>query len=260
MWTIWQRAGNEYYIDNMDEAALRHSMRTGTDREAFAAALDEKGIMFARASKEEAATSHREASLARAAGNYAPRFKQDEIVIGTEPRLEYRREGAPIEPRRVYKLDQSLAQKFVESLGTEGKLQSIGATLKASDERAQQRAAEKDELRLERATDIYDRAPTRGKEGILAPAAELSDTAARALGDVLNAGVSTAGFLFSIFDPRKSPSQLRTEAIKAEVEREVQAEAQIDFSNYKAERAQEQRNEQERQAARDRERENERQR
>ena len=148
----------------------------------------------------------------------------------------------------------------MESLGTESKLQSIGATLKASDERAQQRAAEKDELRLERATNIFDKAPTRGKEGILAPAADLGDTAGRALGDVLNAGVSTAGFLFSLIDPQKSPSQLRTEAIKAEVEREVQAEAQIDFSNYRTERAQEQRNEQERQAARDRERENDRQR
>ena len=95
----------------------------------------------------------------------------------------------------------SLAQKFVETLGTEGKLQSIGATLKASDERAQQRAAEKDELRLERATNIFDKAPTRGKEGILTPAAVLSDTAGRVMGDVLNAGVSTAGFLFSLIDP-----------------------------------------------------------
>ena len=124
-------------------------------KEEFAAMLDDRGILFARASKEEADRSHRQAELARAADNYAPRFREGEIVIVIEARLERKAEPA----RRVYKLDQSIAEKFVTRLDIGDKLQSIEATLKASDERQQLRREERTAERMERAADIYDRAP-----------------------------------------------------------------------------------------------------
>jgi hypothetical protein len=239
---------------------LPRDVRLGTDPDAFAAALDDHGIMFARATKEEAADSHRKAAFARETGNYTPRFKEGEILIVTEGQYDYRREGQIIAARRVHKLDPSLAEKFVRTLGTADKLQSIAATLKASDERAQLRRDERKEARLERAGKINDRAAQSGSD----PLPGLLNVANRVAGDVFEAAIeptiSAASLLFSFFDPQKTPGQLRKEAIQAEAQREVQADAQIDFSRYTAEQAQEQRNDQQEQAARDRQRENERER
>jgi hypothetical protein len=59
------------------------------------------------------------------------RFKEGEIVIVTEARPEYRRNGELTERSRVYQLDQSLAYKFVKVLDGLDKLQGIDATIKA---------------------------------------------------------------------------------------------------------------------------------
>ena len=77
--------------------------------------------------------------------------RKREIVAVTGPRLEYRRNGEMIEPRRVYKLDQSLAKKFVATLDNRSKLQGIDATKQALNERAQERSAHWQSLRLENA-------------------------------------------------------------------------------------------------------------
>ena len=138
VWTAWQQSDNA---------------------KAFAAALDDKGIAFAKVTQEEAYRSHRAADFAKEVGNRGQRFKEGEIVMVTEPGLEYRREGEIAKPRsRIHKLDQSLAEKFVKGLGTGDTLQSIDATIKASDQRAQQRSADWQAIRLERATNIR-RAP-----------------------------------------------------------------------------------------------------
>jgi hypothetical protein len=138
-------------------------------------------------------------------------------------------------------------------------LKGIEATKTILDVSAQERAAYWDDIRLERATEIYDRAPKRGKnDSILASAAALGKTGGRAIAEAFDMGVNAAGLLFSLMVPPKTPGQLRREAIKAEAERELQAEQHIDFSKYTADRAQERRNDQEQQAARDRQREVER--
>lgn len=141
------------------------SFSVATDKKAFAAELDENGIAFARATKEEAQQSQKLADFAKAAGNYAPRLKEGEIVIVTEPGLERWRNGAPEPSRRLYKIDPSLAAKFVDAAGLTGKLQSIEATLKASDERARQRASDWEAIRFERAA-----SKKRGKRPIPAKA------------------------------------------------------------------------------------------
>jgi hypothetical protein len=238
-------------------------------KEAFAASLYQSGILFAAVSKEEADRSHREAEFAKAVGNYAPRFKEGEIVIVTEQRPEYRRDGQMVEPARVHKLDQSLAEKFVKHLGTRSELQGIDATLKASDQRAQQRAANWEAIR-----DVYaDSRQHRNREiatekAIRTGAAKTKDaihTSVAALGKA----ASVAGSLGKVFDvignavdsllsPTLTPQQIH-DAEKAKDSREAEADFTIDFSRVTAEAAQQrQQQENEREAARQRPREEER--
>jgi len=130
-------------------------------------------------------------------------------------------------------------------------LPGIEATKARLETSAEERAAHWKNVREERATSIDASAPILG--GARKRSGFRSD--ASIVANLLNEAVRPLDFLFSLIDPQKTPGQLRTEAIKAEADREAQAEAQIDFSNYKADRAQEQRNQQEQEAVRDRQRE-----
>lgn len=233
------------------------SLRSPT-KEDFAAMLDDRGITFARVDKHEANRSHKEADLARAADNYAPRFREGEIVIVTEARLEFNSEPR----RRVYKLDQSIAEKFVTRLNIADRLQNIETTLKASDERQQLRRDERATERTERATGIQH-GTTRGAQAasFMAQTAKaqvkIMDAAPRAVNAAFNIGVELAGLFFSAFDTPKSPRQQARDNFEGERltdRRNAEAEVKIDFSRYTGERAQEQRNEQQEEAARDRER------
>ena len=194
------------------------SLRSPT-KEEFTAMLDDRGISFARASKEEAARSHKQAELARAADNYAPRFREGEIVIVTEARLERNAEPR----RRVYKLDQAIAEKFVTRLEIADRLQNIESTLKASDQRQQLRRDERTAERMERATGNHDRAwITKG-----APAASfmaqtakaqaaIMEAAPRAVNAAFNIGVELSGLFFSLFDTPKSPRQQARDNLEGE--------------------------------------------
>jgi hypothetical protein len=242
---------------------------------AFAAALDDKGLAFAITGRDEADRSRREAEFARAIGNYAPRFKEGEIVIVTEPRLEYRREGQIIEPPRVHKLDQSLADTFVNKLDNRNRLQGIDATLKVLDDRAQRRRDKIASARLERATDINasisagrSEAPaaaaarTIGKgigKGIefadktirAAPAIRIGKAAASTISKPLEA--LARGFE-DLFAPTLTPEQ-KHEGEKAQHRREAEADHSLDYSRLTAEQTQQrQQQENDREAARQRER------
>jgi hypothetical protein len=263
IWNAFRHSGNEgafqAFIDGKEKLS---SVRTG-DRQAFAAVLDEKGIAFAMATKEEADNSYRQAEFAKAVGNYSPRFAQGEIVIVTTPRLEYRRDGEIMEPRRVWKLDQSLAEKYVKLLDNRSQLLSIEATKQTLDERGQRRAAE---LQAERIEKIIKHAPdfapsvkkaVRSTRQTLHQSAAIAKAPARAIGALLDAGASTAGILFSLVDAPKSPrlqEQENREGERSTARRNAEAEIEIDFSRHVAEQAQEQ------QSARDRQRERERER
>jgi hypothetical protein len=224
-----------------------------TDPKAFAARLDDKGIMFAVASNEEAAQSHRLAEFAGAVGNYAPRFKEGEIVIVTEQRPEYRRENEIFEPRRVHKIDQSLAEKFVAGLGGRDKLHTIDGTLLLSDNRAQRRRADRETVRLETAADIKDFSriiPGNAKDGIRTS----FKVAANALGGIGKGVDAIVDGFVSLFAPVLTPQQKR-EAEITQQGREADAEATLDYSRFTADATQ-----QRRQQENDREAERQRQR
>ncbi len=239
---------------------------------AFAAALDDKGLAFAVTMREEADRSHRESEFAKAFGHYAPRFKEGEIVIVTGPRLEYRREGEIIEPPRVHKLDQSLADTFVNKLDNRNRLQGIDATLEALDNRAQRRRSEIASARLEKATDINAGIPAGRSE---APAAAAARTIGKGIGKgiefadktmraapAIRIGKAAASTISKplealargfedLFAPTLTPEQ-KHEAEKSQHRREAEADHSLDYSRFTAEKTQQQENE--REAARQRER------
>jgi len=232
-------------------------------KEAFAASLDDRGISFAAVTKDEAERSHREAEFAKAASNYAPRFKEGEIVIVTEQRPEYRRDGEIVEPSRVRKLDQSLAEKFVKHLGTRSQLLGIVDTLKASDQRAQQRAADWEAIRDVYAEGRQHRNRTIATEKVIRTGAANTRDAIHKSADAIGKTVSIAASFGKVFDvigsmvdslaaPKLTPQQIH-DAEKAKDHREAEAEFTIDFSRVTAEAAQQrQRQESEREAARQR--------
>ncbi len=232
IWEVWRQSHTSKALDaEIVWPNPRQSYRI--DAKAFAAALDEKGIGFARVTKQEAERSHREAEFAKAVGNYAPRFKEGEIVAVTAQRPEYRRNGEIIEPRRVHKLDQSLARKFVAALDSGSKLQGIDATKQALNERAQQRSAEWQAIRLENATKKRGAAPIRA--GKLRIPSIVAKVPLREIGKTLD----LVGNVFeSLLAPKLTPEQVR-QGERARQKREAEAEHSIDFSKYTTLRAQE---------------------
>jgi hypothetical protein len=244
-WPGFEKAASEATRDERTENLIGPAAQVWTawqqsdSAQAFAAALDDKGIAFASVTAEEAYRSHREADFARAVGNYSLRFKEGEIVIVTEQRPEYRSEGAIIEPSRIHRLDQSLADKFVLGLGSRDRLQGIDATLQISDNRAQQRRADREAAALDRATDIRDFSRTMPVDPIagIRKATKIADNVLGGIG----AGVHVvADALDSLLSVKLTPEQIREGEITQQ-RREAEGEASIDYSRFTAERTQQRR-------------------
>lgn len=248
LWAAWRQDDNEKARAAWNDGKTV-SVPTPS-REAFAAALDDRGLSFASVTRDEAYRSHRESAFARAVGRYAPRFNEGEIVLVTEARPEYRRDGEIIEPRRLHKLDKSLAEKFVTHLGTRSQLKGIDASLQSSNLRAQQRSADREAARLDYATNIKDFSRKVAK-GNIRRTVRLGEKAFSGIGKTLEA----VGNAFeSLFAPTLTPAQIR-EGEKQRYRREAEAENTIDFEKYTAEVAyQRQQQENEREAARQRQR------
>jgi hypothetical protein len=245
VWEAWRQTD----FDELIAAALKGQSVSfkPPSKEAFTAALHQHGISFARASKDEANRSHRKAAFAREIGNYAPRFKEGEIVLITEPSLEYRRDGQITTPRRVHKIDQSLAGKFVKALDINDSLQNIGASLKLSDKRAHQRAVDREAIRDVYADGAEHRRRTvaaeRSVRNVAATAKEGLHTSVAALGKAASVAGSIGktldvigGLLESLAAPKLTPRQIHA-ADRAKAQRQAQAEDYIDFSRETAHEA-----------------------
>jgi hypothetical protein len=203
----------------------------------LSAVLEHERMALAQVTKDEADRSHREAEFAKAVGNYSPRFREGEIVAVKEPTLEYRRNGEIIgPPSRVHKLDQKAAEIFIAELDKPRQLKGIDATKQALNERAAQRAADREAKRLESATNIKDFSHTVAKSGIRRTA-KAGKTAVRIVGKTLDF-VSDA--FASLFAPTLTPEQIRQGEI-ATHRREAEAENSIDFARYTGELAQQRR-------------------
>lgn len=232
--------------------------------EQFAAALEEKNMRLAAATKDEADQSHREAEFAKALGNTAPRFKEGEIVVVTEPRLEYRREGQIVELRRVFQLNQRTTgedrrevEKFMGKLDR-APLQGIEATKQALDERAQQRRDDITAARMDRTTTINDRARPANDNGAPLP----GKAAGRVVLGIGDAVADTFGGIISFLVPAPPKTPAEIKSIEEERERDAaddrratrDREHERITETHAEQRQQEQEREQYRKRQRDRER------
>jgi hypothetical protein len=152
----------------------------------FEETLDRMGIGFARATREEAERSQRQAKFANAIGNYSPRFQEGEIVAVRAWSELRRSEGQIVPPgQRVYKIDQDAARKFVETLGVEKSLRGIDPTKKVMEVKVQGRAERESQkwrdIRFENATKGRGGARTMGDKGVLASVG-LGKTTGRIIG------------------------------------------------------------------------------
>lgn len=185
--------------------------------------------------------------------------KEGEIVAVTGPRLEYRRNGETEEPApRTHKLDQDTAKIFLAALDKGSRLQGIDATKTMLNATARDRAEERRDIRLEKATQIDDWPLNRvvvkdkvpaviGRAAIKVPGAAL-DVLAKPL-DLL------ANVFEGFFAPALTPEQIRQGEIATQ-RRQAEGENGIDFRKYTADMAQQrqqQENEQEAQRRRQRE-------
>jgi hypothetical protein len=255
-WPSFERSAESTTRDRRVEnlkgapAGIWHAWLHSDNAQAFAAALDEKGVMFARVTNEEAERFHREAEFTKAIGRHAPRFKEDEVVVVTEPRREYHRKGEWVKPSRFQKIDQALARKFVEGLDGKVVLQSVDETLRASDYRAARRSIEREDARMERASDIRDYSEPQRHRAIKGKM-EVAGSTARTVGKAFDA---FSNAFESLIVPKLTPEQIR-EGRRTAARREHQAEDAIDFQQYTADTAERQRRqEDELEAARQRER------
>jgi hypothetical protein len=230
------------------------ALKGGRDPFRFAEALEEKGLALARVTKAEAEYSQKEAAHWKTHNEKRPVYQEGEFVAVT-------RDGDVWSlSRRTTGQAPEEAQRFLAKADWKGLL-GIEATQQIIRGRAEEREAYwrdiREEIaaaRLERAGDIKDR--SRRSDMV----SEMSRGLDRVIGGVMNEATKPIDAIFSLFYTPKSPAQLRKEAVEARIDREVQADRQVDFSKYSAERAQEVRTDQEQQAARDRQRESERER
>jgi Relaxase/Mobilisation nuclease domain len=181
--------------------AYYNSWGMAPDFKPFDVALDELGVAFAITTKEEADRSHRQAEFARAAGNYAPRFKDGEIVIVTAPGSLYRHHqtGEIIELDRVQKIDQPNAERFLLALDRRT-LQGIEATKQILKERADERREKFAAARMQRATETSDTARTAAldaAQGFMV----IGNRASRFISTALGAVGKLFDMLFELFDP-----------------------------------------------------------
>ncbi len=241
-------------------AEIRNAYQRSDSPRAFAAALEEKRMALAVVTKEEADRSHRQASFAKEMGNYAPRYREGEIVVVREPGPTYRQNGQPTEPRRVYQLneyttghDRAAVGKFLAPLDRKP-LRDIEATKRTLDDRAQKRRSEIAAAKLERATNIKPAPRTRtgnAKDNLLKRPAAIAKAPLAALNVIAKPAELLSNAIEGLFAPILTPEQKREGEIAAR-ERQAEGRDQIEVSNSIAERAQERQQEEQREAARQR--------
>jgi hypothetical protein len=254
VWTTFEEAKKEATNDARPEklrgpaAEIWKAWTSSDNAKAYRDALDEKSIALAIVTKDEAARSEKEAALAKANGAYAPRYREGEIVVVTKPGLLRHRDGEYVEPSRVHRIDQNLAQKFILPFD-KSQMRGIDATKQALQERAQQRSFDRQVNRFNNALKQRG-APKSIGQDIKVPPRTIDRSALRTVGKLFD--VFSSGFE-SIFTPIETPEQ-KQDAAQAKREREAEAADRIDLYRNLTDREHERQQQREREAARPRDR------
>jgi hypothetical protein len=148
----------------------------------------------------------------------------------------------------------------VKGLDNSDRLQGIDATMKASGHRAQQRAADWQAIRHERATNIRRGGRTRAgniKDNLAKSPAAILRPVTMGLNIIAKPAELLGNAIEGLFAPKLTPEQIRDGEIAAR-ERQADVRDELEHSNTIARRAQERQQEEQQEAARQRERENDR--
>jgi hypothetical protein len=205
----------------------------------FVAALAGRRIALAAVTKDEADRSHRQAEFAKAVGNYAPRYRDGEILAITEPGSIFRRDGQPVEARRIFRLDERTTghgsqrvERFLEPV--RNGLKGLDATTEILNSRREDRGRYWDEIRLANSRRTRDGAPTTRKR-------DAARIPARGGTQVANAAFGLVANLFEgMVAPSETPGQKRRRAIE-EQHRRVAAEKSAEVSRSAGEAAEQKR-------------------
>lgn len=224
------RIEKRIWTDFHDSASAHELVRTLADHR----------IALAVVTKDEADRSHREATFARAIGNYAPLYREGEIVAVTEWGATYSRDGQNVKARRVFRLDARTTGEDQPQIERKlrpvrGQLQGLDATKEMLNARREERA----ELRLQQAQDIRRGAWSgRNKLGqMLLATANTGGRAAKSSGRVVSKTLdSVSDLIGSVLAPTLTPEQKRAGA-ETQAERAADAAEKIDLSQYRADLA-----------------------
>lgn len=197
------RYGDVLMLRAVQGAMLDRRAREGDpipNTQAFRDAVERHRLALARVTPDEAAKSYREAQFAKELGRTAPVYQAGEIVVVRETILEYQRNGEQSATRRVHKLDQSQAEKYLQWLALNKKqLQGIEPTKRMLDARAEKRRL----AVLERASTLNSTARTRDT-AIKAPRI-LARTTGVVGGGLLKAATRLVDGLFELGGPSGPP-------------------------------------------------------
>lgn len=242
---------------NIEKYQVPITLKSSRDPYRFAEALEGKGMALARATKDEAERSQKEADHWKQHGERRPIYREGEFVVVTQRGDVYSLN------RRTTGHDADKVQLFLSKADWKG-LSGIEAARDMMHARAEQRSLERqktrDEIaaaRLDRAKNIWKDAPARSgnKSAAIRPAAAIGRAAFNA--------VKPFGFLASVFEgliaPKLTPKQKLDGEIARGEREDTAAEKKhdLEFSQHVAalrEKEQQRQAGHESQQARDRER------
>lgn len=207
-------------------------VKAGRDPYQFGAALEQKGMVLARATKDEAEHSRKEAEHWKTHGEWRPTYREGEIVVVTQRGHVYSLN------RRTTGHDAKEVQSFLAKAEWKG-LGGIAATKEAMQARASRRDLDRQALRdeiaaarLKRAGTIKVPARTRGRN--VGKAVRVARRVpARAVGALADAFTNA---LESLLAPPETPERKR-EAAAAKLERDADAalkKHEFEFSSHLA--------------------------
>ena len=190
---------------NIEKYKVPIALKSGRDPYRFAQAIEENGMALARATKDEAEHSQKEADHWKTHGERRPAYREGEFVVVTQRGAVYSLN------RRTTGHDAEKVQQFLAKADWKG-LPGIDAAKETMRARAEQRGIERQNIRgeiaaarLDRAKNIWKDAPTRSgnKAAAIRPAA--------AIGRAAFDAVKPFGLLASVFEgliaPKLTPKQ-----------------------------------------------------
>ena len=234
---IWEAYNSRTWVRAKDDVEIQVPVRDPAD---FQHSLQEKGIMLAAVTKEEALTSELEAQNARGKVRYVPIYRENEVV-------------AVSERGHVYKLSMyntghatKEIEKLLKPLNRSG-LVGISDTKQQIQERTIEVQAFRELLRdANNEKKFIEATKSRGREKIrpVRKAAKLADNILDSgikgisiLGGVFNTVDKLGDGLLAMFDPVLTPEQ-KADAKLAIKEREVDSDERVRVDDYTANQAQ----------------------